>query len=126
MYKQKIGKLGEEMAKKYLMKKGYKVLQHHYCLRGGEIDLIVKKREMLIFVEVKTRTSDKFGAPEESINYFKQKKLNKAIRNYLFLKDINNLSYQFDVISIILHKQRKKALIKHFKNVKLDVIGKFL
>ena len=126
MYKQKIGKIGEEMAKRYLKKKGYKILEHNYYLRGGEIDLIAQKGEILVFVEVKTRTSNQFGAPEESINYFKQKRLNRAIRDYLFKKNIKHLNNQFDVISIVLDKQRKKALLKHFKNVKLDAITNFL
>ncbi|TSC95715.1 MAG: putative endonuclease [Parcubacteria group bacterium Athens1014_10] len=117
--KQKIGKTGEEIAKKYFKKKGYKILEQHYCLRGGEIDLIVQKEEKIIFVEVKTRTSDEFGNPEESINYYKQKSLNRAINNYFFKKRIENNDYQFDVVSIMLDKKERKALIKHFKNVQL-------
>ena len=117
MHKQKIGKLGEKIAKNYFRKKGYKILGQHYCLRGGEIDLIVQKQGVLIFVEVKTRTSDKFGTPEESINYFKQKSLSRAINNYLFKNDLKDLNCRVDVISIILNERNRSALIKHFKNI---------
>ncbi len=124
--KQSIGRLGEKIAEKYLKKKGYKILERNYCLRGGEIDLIAQKDGRLIFVEIKTRTSDKFGMPEESIGYFKQKSLSRAIRNYLFKKNIKDQDYQFDVISVILNKEEKNNMIKHFENANLDAMADFL
>jgi len=117
--KQATGKLGEEIAKKYLKKKGYKILEQHYCLRGGEIDLIAKQREVIVFIEVKTRTSAEYGAPEEAVDYFKQKSLFRAMQNYFWKEKIENQNYRFDIISINLDKNSRIAKIKHFENVEL-------
>lgn len=79
-YRQEVGKIGEELAKKYLEEKGYKILTQNYHTRYGELDLVAKKDNELFFVEVKTR---KHGWPEEAVTYFKQQKLYKAIYEYL-------------------------------------------
>lgn len=73
-YKKKLGQWGEELAVKYLLGRGYKVLKQHWQKREGEIDIIAFDLQVncLAFVEVKTRTSDSFGRPEESINQKKK------------------------------------------------------
>ncbi len=116
--KQIIGKQGEALAKKYLKDKGYKIVDEHYCLKGGEIDLIAKQGEFLVFVEVKTRTSNEFGLPEEAVNYFKQKSLAKAIKYYLWKNKITNKNVRFDVIGIKLNGN-KNPEINHFESVEL-------
>lgn len=116
--KQIIGKQGEAVAKKYLENKGYKIIDEHYCLKGGEIDLIAKQGEFLVFVEVKARTSDEFGLPEEAVNYFKQKSLAKAIKYYLWKNKITNKNIRFDVIGIKLNGNENPE-INHFENVEL-------
>lgn len=124
--RQVIGRLGEEIAKKYLKKKGCKILDQHYCARGGEIDLVVSKRDVLIFVEVKTRTSDKCGFPEEAINYFKQKRLVNAFQNYLYKRKVKSPNYRFDIISVKLNNTHQPPEIKHFENVTIDSGDYFL
>lgn len=118
--KQTLGKLGENIAEKFLKEKGYKILERHYCLRGGEIDLIAKDGDFIVFIEVKTRTSDKFGNPEESVNYFKQKKMAHAIKYYLWKEKIENKNIRFDVISIEMGIAGDNK-IEHFENVELDL-----
>lgn len=70
-----LGDQGEELAKEYLEKKGYKFLKQKLKLFCGEIDLLMQKGDILIIVEVKTKSSDEFGAPQEEVDFFKKKKL---------------------------------------------------
>ncbi|MFH1837979.1 MAG: YraN family protein [Candidatus Kuenenbacteria bacterium] len=114
--KRKIGNLGEEIAKKYFKKQGYKIIKQNFTNRAGEIDLIVKEKNQIIFVEVKTRTNQNFGYPEESIDSRKQNKIIRAAQNYLFEKKIISENYRFDVISVEINQLTKKASIRHIKN----------
>ena len=66
--RQQFGDYGEQVAEKVLVKKGYKILERKFRSRMGEIDLIAKDRETLVFVEVKSRLNNKFGRPEEAVN----------------------------------------------------------
>ena len=77
-----VGKLGEKIAKKFLEGKGYKVLEKNFQTRFGEIDLVAKDGGTLVFVEVKTRYTEKFGRPEESVTPAKIRKIIKAGQFY--------------------------------------------
>ncbi len=95
-----IGQLGEEIAEKYLKKKGYKILERNYKRPWGEIDIITEKEEDIIFVEVKTLAGPDF-LPEESISPKKKKKLIRASKMYLWQKKCpENQSWQIDVVGI--------------------------
>ena len=74
-YNQYLGKFGESEAEHYLKKKRYKILEKNYRGRLGEIDIIAEKKKEIIFVEVKTRKSDKFGKPYEAVDFRKQRKI---------------------------------------------------
>lgn len=112
-----VGKLGEKLAKKYLKKQGYKILDKNFYTRYGEIDLIALKDNTLIFFEIKTRTNQSFGYPEEAINYKKQGHLKKAAEIYLFKKGISNKDLQIDVLSIELGENKRKTKIRHLENI---------
>lgn len=102
-----IGHIGEDLANDRLTKNGYQVIHRNWRPPYGhtEVDLIAVKGNELIFVEVKTRTSDLFGAPEEYVDYKKQCHLFQAARAYLAHKTINGFfCLRFDVIAIILDK----------------------
>ncbi|PKL72440.1 YraN family protein [Candidatus Kuenenbacteria bacterium HGW-Kuenenbacteria-1] len=114
--KRKIGDLGEKIAKQYLKKQGYKIIKQNYTNRAGEIDLIVKEKDQIVFVEVKTRTNQNFGYPEEAIDSRKQNKIFKTAQNYLIKEKIFSENYRFDVISIEMDQSTKKAIIKHIKS----------
>jgi len=107
------GNEGENRAIYYLEKKGYQVLEKNYRFKRAEIDIIVSKENVLVFVEVKTRRTLKFGLPEESVNSKKSKNVIAAAENYIhetgWEKDI-----RFDVISIALGT---KVEIEHIKDV---------
>ncbi|GAI75687.1 unnamed protein product [marine sediment metagenome] len=74
-----IGRFGENVASKFLKDKGYKIKERNYRTFLGEIDIICESKGNIIFVEVKTRRSDKFGYPEEAVNFIKQRKIIKML-----------------------------------------------
>jgi len=118
--KRKFGDVGEKVACYFLKNKGYSILETNYQKRTGEIDIIAKLNDILHFVEVKTRTdfsNDKFGAPQESVNYHKQKRLIKTALFYLLEKEhSDDTDWQIDIIAITIDKNKKTAKINHIKN----------
>ena len=81
MYKRhETGKLGEDLAEKYLEQIGYKVIERNFECKQGEIDIIALDKNEIIFIEVKTRTSIKYGSPADAVNENKQKNLLKAVK----------------------------------------------
>lgn len=117
-YSQQIGKLGEELARKFLISKGYLVLTSNFRIRRGEVDLICQKADTLVFVEVKTRTNQAFGYPEESFNFRKKERFTQAISRYLVTTKYAG-SWQVDLISLEINKNAKKAQIRHYQAVEL-------
>ena len=83
-YKQVTGKLGEDLATKYLEKIGYKIVARNFRCRQGEIDIIARSTEELVFVEVKTRTNLSYGSPAEAVDFTKQKHMEKVAKYYLY------------------------------------------
>lgn len=102
-----IGKIGEKKAIEYLESNGYKIIEKNFKVKFGEIDIIARKKREIIFIEVKTRTNDNFGYPEEAVNKTKLKKIEKVALFYLNSKKIN-LSYRFEVLSILKDKEKFK------------------
>lgn len=115
MSKSEIGKLGEEMAKEYLIRKGHKTIVQNYRFGHGEIDLITESGDTLVFVEVKTRQNLNFGEPELAITPGKQKQLRKISNAYLYQNEITDRECRFDVIAILLEKG-KEPKITHYEN----------
>lgn len=105
-----LGKKGEEIARNYLYKKGYKILATNWRYKKDEIDIIAKDGNFLVIVEVKTRSSNYFGEPELAVTKKKQIFLIRAAERYINLNNINTET-RFDVISIIITP--KKNIIKH-------------
>ena len=95
------GKLGESIATEYLRNNSYSILETNFKCKIGEIDIIAKKEDRIIFIEVKTRTNDAFGLPREAVNLYKQKKIRLVAMSYLKMKRLYNSSCRFDVIEII-------------------------
>ena len=82
-----------------LKKKGYKILEQNYKNKIGEIDIIAKDKNNLIFVEVKTRRSEKFGTPSEAVTYYKKQKIVNTAKMYL-LKNPTDLNIRFDIVEV--------------------------
>ncbi|MBD3270371.1 YraN family protein [Candidatus Peregrinibacteria bacterium] len=110
-----IGKIGENIAKEYLIKLGYHVLTQNYHQRGAEIDLICKKSHTLHFIEVKTRSSQNFGTPEEGFHRQQLYRIKKAAQKFLSENKMAFMNLQFDLLAIELEQQ--KAKIKFYQNL---------
>ena len=95
------GNEGESIATLYLKKKHYKILEKNYRTRNGEIDIIAKIGDTVVFVEVKKRNSDVTGRPEEYVTPLKRKKIIMCAKKYIFDNEIDDKKMRFDVISIL-------------------------
>jgi putative endonuclease len=97
------GQIGEQTALEYLIKKGYTLLEQNYRSRRAEVDIIVQQGQTLVFVEVKTRTAEGFGYPEEAVNSKKELMLLAAADQYI--EDNNwEQDIRFDIIAVTLSK----------------------
>lgn len=99
-YKKELGKAGEEMAVNYLFKKGYEILARNFRCRSGEIDIVARDGEYIVFIEVKTRTGLSFGTAIEAIDYRKQNRLQKIASFYLLRTGQTNANCRFDVVTL--------------------------
>ncbi len=119
-YKQNIGKLGEDITVKYLLKHGYRILERNYRKPWGEIDIIAKKGGILTFVEVKTQKSGFEWRPEENVNFHKKQQLKRIISTYLKESQIYGVEWKVDVVAIELDFKTKNARVEHIKNILLN------
>jgi putative endonuclease len=97
------GNAGENLAEEYLIAKGYQILERNFRFKRSEIDLIAEQGGCIVFIEVKTRKSNIFGHPEESINSKKVNKIKQAAEEYLYNIDWKG-HVRFDVLSIMISK----------------------
>ncbi len=117
-----LGTRGEELAAEYLENKGYTILEKNFTVHKiGEIDLIVKKGDEIIFVEVKTRTGIRYGYPEEAVNYWKVKKISRAARHFLHTRNIHDTYIRFDIVSVYIQEEDEKNDILHTENISLSL-----
>lgn len=112
--KQQTGKRGENLAAAYLEQEGYTVIARNYRYRRAEVDLIVRKADWLVFVEVKARSSDTFGYPESFVDARKAALLVQAAEEFIYANDWHG-HVRFDVISVDL----RSGEVKHFE----DAVG---
>jgi putative endonuclease len=127
MFKKKgflsFGARGEKAAAIYLKKCGYDILAMNFAntkgRRLGEIDIIAKDKNCLVFVEVKARTlsSKDRPLPEESITPTKLYKINKAASLYISQNRLFDLDYRFDAVTLLVDSSEKTASLKHMKNI---------
>ncbi|MBE6576662.1 MAG: YraN family protein [Ruminococcaceae bacterium] len=117
-----IGRLGERAASKYLKKNGYKLVASNAHFSHNEIDIIAKDKEYIVFVEVKTRSTDenmsyKYGTPASAVTKAKQQRTLDAARAYLRSGKYRTLQPRFDVIEVHLNKDDNSILeINHITN----------
>lgn len=115
--KEGIGKTGELIAARFLLQKGYTLVAQNYWTKWGEIDVIAKKDDTLVFVEVKTTTlSDAYQA-EQRVDALKMEKCLKAATRYLQEGSHEDDMVRFDVIAVQLNPNTKEAFVKHFENI---------
>ena len=110
------GKIGENIARKYLEKKGYKILEQNYRTKYAEIDLIARQKNEIIFVEVRTKRGELFGTPEESLNKRKLRKLYWNVNSYA-LRIHWPGPYRVDAVCIVLGQDNSTLRINHYENI---------
>ena len=113
-YKQRLGAKGEELAGEYLKNRGFEILERNYRYKRKEIDLIVRDKNTVVFVEVKAGRSKKFGLPLERVDLKKQKKIIEVAQAFLAENDFPDYDFRFDVVEIELVKGGNK--INHIEN----------
>lgn len=112
-----LGLLGEDLAIKFLKKNGYKILERNFRSKLGEVDIVAQDKDTLVFVEVKTRWSEKFGLPEEAITPWKIKSIIKTGQYFKLLHPELPDSLRIDVVVIELDGKGELKRIEILKNV---------
>jgi len=111
-----MGSVGEAIASSHLQSKGYRIIAQNYRCKLGEIDIVARQRNILIFCEVKCRQNKEFGEPFEAVTISKQRRLRRLAQYYLLAHPAPGLDYRFDVISIITGMDGKPKEIVHIEN----------
>jgi putative endonuclease len=118
---QKIGELGEDIACKYLIKHGYKVLERNYTKKWGEIDIVAQKGNTIYFVEVKSQNqggvTHETIRPEENMHPKKLQRLSRTIQTYVLEKTSGEVDWQFDLIVVLLNENKKTAHVRRIENI---------
>lgn len=121
---QKIGKIGEDIACKFLMKHSFSILERNYTKKWGEIDIIAQKDGKYYFIEVKSKsveTLDKVSyetnRPEDNMHYWKLKRLSRTVQTYLIHNRIGNTPWQFDLLVIYMDLAKRTARVRVVENI---------
>lgn len=115
-YNKLIGNHGEEIAKNFLINNGYKILDMNYRTKYGEIDIICSYDDILIFCEIKSRYTNSFGSPMESVTYYKQKQIIRLSKIYLLVNKLYNYNVRYDIIEIIFNNINASFTLNHVKD----------
>lgn len=107
------GKIGEDLVVKYLEQNGYTIIERNFECRQGEIDIIAKDKEEIVFIEVKTRTNENYGKPKEAVDETKKKHIYKSSEFYVYINHLENEPIRIDVIEV--YKKQEKFIIHHIK-----------
>jgi putative endonuclease len=108
------GNRGELLAMNHLRHNGFEIIEMNYHFGHGEIDIIARDGDVLVFCEVKTRYNDEFGDPEYAITARKQQQIRRIAQGYLFEHEIKEQDCRFDVVAIRMHGA--KPQINHIRN----------
>lgn len=114
MDNKELGKWGEEKASAFLLKQGYEIIKKNYNTKIGEIDIIARINNILVFIEVKTRRTTNYGTPEAAVDINKQKKIRKVAECFILNYSQKYETIRFDVVSININKGKGK--LRHYKN----------
>jgi putative endonuclease len=110
-WKQKFGEQGEALAVRRLRKSGYKIIETNYRTRLGEIDIIAKDKDTIVFVEVKSRRSVYFGNPKQAVTLQKQKKISMVALYYLKSTGQSTAKARFDVVTVVSNQDKTQVEI---------------
>ena len=113
--KRDFGNTGENLATEYLEKQGYIILERNFYWKQGEIDIIAKDKNEIVFIEVKSRSNKLFGIPSEAVTKQKIKHLFRTARYFLYKNKMINEYIRFDVVEILI--KSGKFNINHIKQI---------
>ena len=116
MKRRDTGILGEKLAKDFLKKRGYHILETNYRCPHGEIDIVAKDKDSLVFIEVRAKRSPEFGSPEESITSAKKEKIRATAYHYQQNHDDLPLSWRIDFVAVELGPKGKPSRIELIEN----------
>ncbi len=116
MKRQEVGRLGERLAAKFLRRRGYHIIETNFRCRGGEIDIIARQRDCLVFIEVRTRSSSSFGSPEESITQAKRSRLIFTALTYISSHNKLPEQWRIDVVAVEVDAQGQAKRIELIEN----------
>lgn len=109
--RQSLGKKGEEIARSYLEKQGYTIIISNFRTKSGEIDLIAKDGEVLVFVEVKTRTNEQFGSPFDAVTSRKRGQISRVAMEYMVNNGGMDQPARFDVVAVRMTENKPSVEI---------------
>ncbi|MEI8360608.1 MAG: YraN family protein [bacterium] len=112
-----IGNWGEDIAKKYLIRKGYTIISCNIKLGYGELDIVARLKSLLVFVEVKTKTMNNYGLAVEMVNAKKIKNMKSTAMKYLSKYSLRCSKIRFDVITLDVDRINKTAKLCHYKDI---------
>lgn len=112
-FRRDVGRAGEQAAARFLKSAGYKIIERNYKCPLGEIDIIARDREVVVFVEVKTLSTDSEADPEVHVNTPKMRQIEKTARAWLSSKREPDIACRFDVVSVVM-PQSGEPKIRHF------------
>jgi putative endonuclease len=105
------GGLGEKLACRFLRRNGYKVLYRNFhSRRGGEIDIVCRDHDTLVFVEVKTRNTEYYGQPVTAVHHDQQRRISRGALTWLRMLDNPEISFRFDVVEVLMTENGKPRL----------------
>ena len=116
MTRRDTGLLGEKLAKDFLKKRGYHVLETNYRTPDGEVDIVAKQKDTLVFIEVRAKKSLNFGTPEESITPTKMERLRLVAEHYRQTHENLPPSWRIDVVAVVMDKRGKVQRISLIEN----------
>ena len=122
---QKIGKIGEDLACRFLMKHGFSILERNYTKKWGEIDIVAEKDNKIYFIEVKSKQADlsdggimfETGMPEENMHVWKMQRLRRVVETYLISKRVGGMEWQFDLLVVYIDIEKRLGRVKVMENI---------
>ena len=111
--RKQLGGRGEEAACRYLEQKGMQIIERNWKCQSGEADIVTRDGKDLVFVEVKSRTSETYGLPEDAITLKKRQRYERIALDYLFSHDLPSTQIRFDVIALVINDEGKAFLRYH-------------
>ncbi|HNR97277.1 MAG: hypothetical protein BWY10_02184 [Chloroflexi bacterium ADurb.Bin180] len=119
--RQRLGKLGEDLAARHLQREGYVILTRNYRCAEGEMDIVARQGSRLAFVEVRTRRGSAYGTPKESITRSKQERLVRIACDYLSAHDLHDVDWGIDAVSVVFTPGGELGSIELLRNAVLGL-----